>query len=91
MARDDRRPLLEEHHLSYADDSRHDSSDPTHEITVALCRWWHAKVHDSWVRIDDGVAPDHEAIVQRETRKARRQEELSLETAADRYEPDESS
>ena len=85
MAHDDERPLLEEHHLSYADSSRQGSGEPAHEITVFLCRWCHAKVHDSWARIDDDASPVPEAIAQRETRKARQQEELSFETAAERY------
>jgi hypothetical protein len=85
MAHDEDRPLLEEHHLSYADGSPAGSGDPAHEITVSLCRWCHAKVHDSWARIDDDASPDPEAIARRETRKARQQEELSFETAAERY------
>ncbi len=96
LAHDDERPLLEEHHLSYADggsdpgpdgDDR-DTSDgalPAHEITVYLCRWCHAKVHDSWARIDDDVAPDTEAIAQRESRRAREQSELGFESAAERF------
>jgi hypothetical protein len=88
MAHDNERPLLEEHHLSYAESSREGSGDPSHEITVSLCRWCHAKVHDSWARIDDDASPDPEAIAQRETRVARQQEELSFETAADRYDPE---
>ncbi|WP_436902952.1 DUF7097 family protein [Halovenus halobia] len=88
MAHDDERPLLEEHHLSYADSSDAGSGDPSHEITVSLCRWCHASVHDSWARIDDDASPDPEAIAQCETRKARQDEELSFETAAERYDPD---
>jgi hypothetical protein len=81
MAHDDRRPLLEEHHLSYPDGTGTD-----HEITVYLCRWCHAKVHDSWARIDDDVAPDAEAIAAREARRAKQQDELGFDSAADRYE-----
>jgi hypothetical protein len=80
MAHDDARPLLEEHHLSYAD------GDAAHEITVYLCRWCHAKVHDSWARIDDDASPDPEAIAERESRRAAQQSELGFESAADRYE-----
>jgi hypothetical protein len=100
LAHDDERPLLEEHHLSYADavasetgegdDRAGDSSDtgdgPTHEITVYLCRWCHAKIHDSWARIDDDVNPDPEAIAEREGRRSREQEELGFQSAAERYE-----
>ncbi len=94
IAHDDERPLLEEHHLSYADagagesaaHSEADGSDlPAHEITVYLCRWCHAKVHDSWARIDDDVAPDTEAIAERESRRAREQSELGFDSAAERF------
>jgi hypothetical protein len=88
MAHDDERPLLEEHHLSYADTSREGSGDPSHEITVSLCRWCHAKVHESWARIDDDASPDPAAIARQENRKARQQKELSFETAAERFDPD---
>jgi hypothetical protein len=86
MAHDDERPLLEEHHLSYADGERGDAGDrrPAHEITVYLCRWCHAKVHNSWARVDDDAAPDAEAVAEREGRRAREQEELGFESAADR-------
>jgi hypothetical protein len=80
LAHDDSRPLLEEHHLSYADG---DTTD--HEITVYLCRWCHATVHDSWGRIDDDVRPDAEAIAAREARRARQQDELGFDSAAERY------
>jgi hypothetical protein len=89
MAHGDERPLLEEHHLSYAEGSTEGSGDPDHEITVSLCRWCHAKVHDSWARIDDEVNPDPEAIAQRESRQARQQAELSFDTAAERFDSDE--
>ncbi len=79
LAHDDERPLLEEHHLSYAD-----RESTGHEITVYLCRWCHAKVHDSWGRIDDDVAPDPEAIAAREARRSREQDEMGFESAADR-------
>jgi len=89
MAHDDDRPLLEEHHLSYASGSTHGSGETTDEITVTLCRWCHAKVHDSWARIDDDASPDPEAIAQQESRRAKQQAELSFETAAERYDPGE--
>jgi hypothetical protein len=82
LAHDDDRPLLEEHHLSYASDS----ADPGHEITVYLCRWCHAKVHDSWARIDDDANPDPEAIAERERRRSREQREFGFESAAERFE-----
>ena len=102
LAHDDERPLLEEHHLSYADggddvgpggadrDGGSDANvgaagDPSHEITVYLCRWCHAKVHDSWARIDDDAGPDPEAIAEREGRRSREQDELAFESAAERY------
>lgn len=89
MAHDEERPLLEEHHLSYATESTAGSGDPSHEITVSLCRWCHAKVHDSWARIDDDARPDPDAIAARENRKARQQRELSFETAAERLDGEE--
>ena len=75
--RPDRRPLLEEHHLSYASDE-----DLGHEITVSLCRWCHAKVHQSWARIDDDVSPDPEAIAELERRRGEEANEGGFKTAA---------
>ena len=74
---DDERPLLEEHHLSYP-------GADSHEITIFLCRWCHAKIHDSWGQIDDEVSPDAAAIAERERRRARQQAELGFEAASDR-------
>lgn len=85
IAHDDERPLLEEHHLSYATRD----GKLAHEITVYLCRWCHAKVHRSWARITDDVSPDAEAIAEREQRRARTQQELEFSSAADRYDVDE--
>jgi len=81
LAHEDERPLLEEHHLEYDDDAR---KDLAHEITVYICRWCHAKVHDSWARIDDDASPDPEAIAEAEGRRSREHEELGFETAAER-------
>lgn len=80
------RPLLEEHHLSYGQSSTNGESGtrPSHEITVSLCRWCHAKVHGSWARIDDDASPDPEAIAASEGRRSREHEELTFETAAKR-------
>jgi hypothetical protein len=91
------RPLLDEHHLSYADSSASgpevggetrteagSGAEPNHEITVSLCRWCHAKVHGSWARIDDEASPDPEAIAAREGRLTRERAESAFETAADR-------
>ena len=102
MAHTDERPLLEEHHLSYDEgreesNSAHGDSasqptrdsgeaEPSHEITVFLCRWCHAKVHNSWARIDDDASPDPEAIAEHEGRRSREVDELSFESAAERYE-----
>ncbi len=82
VAHDDERPLLEEHHLEYRDDDR---KDLAHEVTVYLCRWCHAKIHDSWARIDDDAAPDPEAIAEAEGRRARELEEAGFESAGERY------
>lgn len=89
MAHEDTRPLLEEHHLSYAGETDGDSI--SHEITVFLCRWCHSKVHDSWARIDDDVNPDAAAIAAREERRARLKRELGFDTAAERAHDDAST
>ncbi|MFU1780462.1 hypothetical protein ACM16X_03665 [Haloarcula japonica] len=81
MAHSDEQPLLEEHHLSYCEGG----DELSHEITVFLCRWCHAKIHQSWARLDDDVNPDPEAIAQREQRRSKEQSELGFESAADRY------
>ena len=83
IAHDERRPLIEEHHLSYAGS---ESSTKSHELTVALCRWCHAKVHKSGARIDDDVAPDPDAVAEREQRRAAETEELSFQSARERAE-----
>jgi len=87
LAHDDERPLLEEHHLSYR--SEGDEGDrPSHEVTVYLCRWCHAKVHDSWARVDDDADPDPEAVAAREARRGRELAETAFETAANRRDGD---
>jgi len=88
QAHEDTRPLLEEHHLSYADSSGRGEGRPSHEITVSLCRWCHAKVHNSWARIDDDASPDPEALAEAETRKGQELDELSFESAAERFDTD---
>jgi len=85
-AHDDSRPLLEEHHLAYSDAASGDELG--HEITVFLCRWCHAKVHNAWARVDDDVGPDPEAIAEQEGRKSQERSELEFESAADRYDTD---
>ena len=79
IAHSGERPLLEEHHLSYPEEAA------GHEITVFLCRWCHAAVHDSWGRIDDDVSPDPEAIAAAEQRRARERAEFGFESAAELY------
>ncbi|WP_254543222.1 DUF7097 family protein [Halomarina pelagica] len=86
MAHDRARPLLEEHHLSYRDESH-----LSHEITVTLCRWCHAKVHASWARVDDDAAPDPEALAAREERRGRELAEFAFSTAGERVEPTDDS
>lgn len=83
MGHTDERPLLETHHLSYADNG---IGELTHEITVTLCRWCHAKVHNSWAKIDDDASPDLEAVAIREERRAREQTEFGFQTAGERQE-----
>lgn len=87
-AHSDERPLLEEHHLEYAASGNATGDDPEvgHEITVLLCRWCHAKVHNSWASIADDANPDPEAVAAREGRRSKELDELGFETAADRYE-----
>ncbi|MFB6081079.1 MAG: hypothetical protein ABEJ81_08785 [Haloferacaceae archaeon] len=80
MAHDDDRPLVEEHHLSYPD------RGASPEITVALCRWCHARVHRSWARVDDDADPVPEAVAAREARRSRELGEAAFETAAERRE-----
>jgi ribosomal protein L40E len=100
VAHGEDRPLVEEHHLSYGSVGGGETGDGSadgdeageagpHEITVALCRWCHAKVHKSFARIDDDASPDPEAIAQREARNDRQQEELSFGTAAERFDTDD--
>ena len=89
LAHDDSRPLIEEHHLSYADgNTEHQETaavEASHELTVALCRWCHAKIHQSIARIDDAVDPAPEAIAEREQRRAAENEELGFQSARDRF------
>jgi hypothetical protein len=103
LAGEDARPLVEAHHLSYGDaetpDEAETSGDATttadaaaagpHEITVALCRWCHTKVHRSIARIDDDASPDPEAIAEREGRRTREREETAFETARERFDESE--
>lgn len=87
MAHSEKRPLLETHHLSYREPREEtDTQDPTptHEITVTLCRWCHARVHDSWARIDDDASPTEDAIAARQARRAREQAEFEFRSAAQR-------
>lgn len=87
MAHESARPLLEEHHLSYGSDGSDASDDAevSHEITVALCRWCHAKVHDSFARIDDDASPDPEAIAAREERRGKEMQEFGFQSARERF------
>lgn len=96
----DARPLIEEHHLSYAgaggdgrpaaekerEDGSEESGETAHEITVGLCRWCHTKVHRSFARIDDDASPDPEAIAAREQRRGAEQSELGFQSANQRRE-----
>ncbi|WP_254280011.1 DUF7097 family protein [Haloarcula marina] len=71
-------------------DGESDEAALSHEITVYLCRWCHAKVHGSWARIDDDASPDPEAIAEREGRRSREQSEMGFQSAAERFD-DESN
>ncbi|MFW5939850.1 MAG: DUF7097 family protein [Halolamina sp.] len=80
------RPLVEEHHLSYAGATDDEDPEPTHEITVGLCRWCHTKVHRSFARIDDDASPDPEALAEREGRRGEELSELGFRSANERRE-----
>jgi hypothetical protein len=86
LAHERARPLLEEHHLSYGDASGEGEGETSHEITVALCRWCHAKIHNSFARVDDDASPDPEAFAAREERRSKEQAEFGFSTAAERRE-----
>ena len=85
LAHEDARPLIEAHHLSYGGESEGEAA-PSHEITVALCRWCHGRVHDSWARIDDDASPTAEALAAREARRSREAAEFGFASAAERRE-----
>ncbi|MFC7323988.1 hypothetical protein ACFQMF_05250 [Halorubrum rutilum] len=71
-----------------ADGDRAADAGP-HEITVALCRWCHTKVHKSFARIDDDASPDPEAIAEREGRRSKERSESAFETASERFDETE--
>jgi hypothetical protein len=85
IATDDSRPLVEEHHLSYGSGAG-EGEAVTHEITVALCRWCHAKVHDSWASVDDDASPDAAALAEREARRSKEEREFGFASARERRE-----
>ena len=100
IAHDDRRPLVEAHHLSYgehtagagetreAESTRDGGREPSHEITVGLCRWCHTKVHRSFARVDDDASPDPEAVAERESRRGDELGELEFSAASERLDGD---
>ncbi|QLG63834.1 DUF7097 family protein [Halorarum salinum] len=57
---------------------------PGHEITVGLCRWCHAKVHNGFARVADDASPDPEAIAERESRRGAEMGEYGFSTARER-------
>ena len=90
IAHDERRPLVEAHHLSYGSDASGSADgDPAHEITVGLCRWCHTKVHRSFARVDDDASPDPEAVAERESRRGDELGELGFSAASERYGDDD--
>nr|WP_049925996.1 hypothetical protein [Natronomonas moolapensis] len=52
---------------------------------IYVLKTCHAKVHDSWARIDDDVEPDPEALAAAEGRRSAERAEFAFESAADRY------
>ena len=70
-----------------ADTARADDADdtPSHEITIGLCRWCHAKVHRGFARVDDDANPDPEAIAERESRRGAELGEFGFSTARERH------
>lgn len=90
MAHDSSRPLVEEHHLSYGGSGGgSETEEPSHEITVSLCRWCHTKVHKSFARVDDDASPDPEAIAEREGRRTKELSETGFASARERREREE--
>ncbi|RLM59684.1 hypothetical protein DVK02_02795 [Halobellus sp. Atlit-31R] len=73
-----------------AGDAGDPDATPSHEITVALCRWCHAKIHNSFARIDDDAEPAPEAFAAREERRSREQTEFGFATARERRDADDS-
>lgn len=61
------------------------SGDAAHEITIALCRWCHSKVHNSFARVTDDASPDPEAVAAREARRSEEQSEFGFDSALERY------
>jgi hypothetical protein len=59
----------------------------SHEITASLCRWCHAKIHNSIARVNDDVNPDPEALAAREGRRSKEQAELEFSTATELDDP----
>ncbi|MEF8801491.1 MAG: hypothetical protein V5A56_10730, partial [Halolamina sp.] len=69
-----------------ADDGTAEGEEPSHEITVGLCRWCHTKVHRSFARITDDASPDPEAVAAREQRRGAEMEEFGFQSASERRE-----
>ena len=89
IAHDSSRPLVEEGPLSSGgggSEHHERAEEPSHEITVGLCRWCHTKVHRSFARIDDDASPDPEAIAAREARRGEELSEMGFQSASERRE-----
>ena len=83
-AHDSSRPLLERHHLSYRKAAM-GKGRVSHEITVMLCRWCHAKVHKLGAIISENAAPDRKALELLWKRKNAEMKETKFESAKERY------
>ncbi len=83
----DQHPLIEKHHVLYPDKQKGN----THEITLPLCRWCHARIHNSGASIDDKVDPPDEAVEIKEKRLKRQKQETDFSTANKIYNQDKNN
>lgn len=75
-------PLIEQHHILYPDKEK----GQTHEITLPLCRWCHARIHNSEASIGDDVDPPRKALEIKEKRLKKQKQETGFSKATKLYE-----